>query len=284
MGCRANRDHPRVRGKSLVPVPGALAERITPACAGKRSSPTWRFMPMGDHPRACGEKDGLSLGAEMMQGSPPRVRGKIYTTSARGGCWGSPPRVRGKASPSCKFMMQPGITPARAGKRVSAFPAVGVVGITPARAGKSWQPLLHWNPPQDHPRVRGEKRGADVHRKGWVDHPRACGEKAVVNPKCQSATGSPPRARGKDRSHLSRSTSERITPACAGKSQATSPAAARLPDHPRVRGEKSLYCGVCHGVRGSPPRARGKESLLRRMPRRPGITPACAGKDANHVL
>ena len=108
---------PRARGKALYQFRERLRERITPACAGKRSSPTWRFMPMGDHPRACGEKDGLSLGAEMMQGSPPRVRGKdLHYVSER-----------------------------------------RLLGITPARAGKSLPVLQIYDAAGDHPRACGEK-------------------------------------------------------------------------------------------------------------------------------
>ena len=108
---------PRVRGKESNAKTGQKARRITPACAGKRATPSKNPHPGGDHPRVCGEK---------------------YTCAAVRACrLGSPPRVRGKV--------------ARRGLAFSGF------GITPACAGKSssakMQPTTRW----DHPRVCGEK-------------------------------------------------------------------------------------------------------------------------------
>ena len=116
----AVRNHPRVRGEKAALPPAAPRRakspprargkdggwgrrdrppEITPSCAGKRenavSSPV---MPL-DHPRVCGEKwdpADLDHGTE---GSPPRVRGKVY-----------PDAVKKRTF---------GITPARAGKRIS---------------------------------------------------------------------------------------------------------------------------------------------------------------------
>ena len=52
-------------------------ERITPACAGKRSVLIAFQPPVQDHPRVCGEKDALSDVMQAHRGSPPRVRGKV---------------------------------------------------------------------------------------------------------------------------------------------------------------------------------------------------------------
>ena len=52
-------------------------KRITPACAGKRSS---RFRPCKtgtDHPRMCGEKGIMPVIKSSTTGSPPHVRGKV---------------------------------------------------------------------------------------------------------------------------------------------------------------------------------------------------------------
>ena len=108
---------PRVRGKGKNTNRMGRTTGITPACAGKRATPSKNPHPGGDHPRVCGEK---------------------YTCAAVRACrLGSPPRVRGKV--------------ARRGLAFSGF------GITPACAGKSssakMQPTTRW----DHPRVCGEK-------------------------------------------------------------------------------------------------------------------------------
>ena len=50
---------PRVRGTALFKLPGKRDNRITPACAGNRSSFTVKFSGQGDHPRVCGEQNVL---------------------------------------------------------------------------------------------------------------------------------------------------------------------------------------------------------------------------------
>ena len=73
---------PRVRGKgagfSFVP----LILRITPACAGKRSTSQIFRNLYGDHPRVCGEKAESSDTIISYTGSPPRVRGKVKDSGA----------------------------------------------------------------------------------------------------------------------------------------------------------------------------------------------------------
>ena len=51
-------------------------QAIAPACAGK-SRPRFSCRPRPwDHPRVCGEKQVGTVQVGMVQGSPPRVRGK----------------------------------------------------------------------------------------------------------------------------------------------------------------------------------------------------------------
>ena len=92
-------------------------------------------------------------------------------------------------------------------------------GITPAYAGKSWlfaiSAGLFW------------------------DHPRVCGEKFEGTEEELADLGSPPRMRGKDHTAIERNTSDRITPAYAGKSQEIKNNISRYGDHPRVCGEKT---------------------------------------------
>ena len=67
---------PRVRGKESNAKTGQKARRITPACAGKRATPSKNPHPGGDHPRVCGEKYTCAAVRACRLGSPPRVRGK----------------------------------------------------------------------------------------------------------------------------------------------------------------------------------------------------------------
>ncbi len=71
--------------------------RITPACAGKRSLNIPYRLPIRDHSRVCGEKITDETIGVVIQGSPPRMRGKVHFLKVR--------------------LNERGITPACAGKR-----------------------------------------------------------------------------------------------------------------------------------------------------------------------
>ena len=153
----------------------------------------------------------------------------------------SPPRMRGKVW----LHQKPGRVP----------------GITPAYAGKS-PPAKRKNPAI------------------W-DHPRVCGEKLGNLLNLGSNLGSPPRVRGKAAASRCTRITPGITPACAGKSRRGPDVRRRGRDHPRVCGEKYHHESPFKGEAGSPPRVRGKGTIMKRWHAVAGITPACAGKSAH---
>ena len=108
---------PRVRGKDPDCRFLIFSAGITPACAGKRLVALLVFFRCQDHPRVCGEKKMWILIKGGTLGSPPRVRGKVYSKGV--------------------------------GQIYS--------GITPACAGKSCPFCRNWSSCWDHPRVCGEK-------------------------------------------------------------------------------------------------------------------------------
>ena len=71
-------DHPRVCGEKFgVDFGSTTCYRITPAYAGKSwEAPVVRDSA-GDHPRVCGEKVFSTMLHHNIQGSPPRMRGKV---------------------------------------------------------------------------------------------------------------------------------------------------------------------------------------------------------------
>ena len=87
---------PRVRGKRSNPLAHFAPPRITPARAGKTQAVCFAFCGTQDHPRACGENSRDRAGFCLLDGSPPRVRGK--------------------RKHRCRRRGREGITPARAGK------------------------------------------------------------------------------------------------------------------------------------------------------------------------
>ena len=149
--------------------------------------------------------------------------------------------------------------------------------ITPACAGNR------------HRRRNGEKV--------YEDHPRVCGEQRSMCPCWHVRPGSPPRVRGTAALDVVSLAAVRITPACAGNSNATPDIGAVLKDHPRVCGEQQLlmpmplspsgspprvrgtalqFCAFGVG-NGSPPRVRGTDKVAFFRASGYGITPACAG-------
>ena len=152
--------------------------------------------------------------------------------------WGLPPRVRGKGTES----------------------AVGLVvqRITPACAGKSHWESLRRSPPEDHPRV--------------------CGEKVWLRLYHLKQKGSPPRVRGKGGYRTAARRPLGITPARAGKSWTIPNLYTHNRDHPRACGEKPSATLPGRVTGGSPPRVRGKGRFQLAAERSIRITPARAGK------
>lgn len=111
---------PRMRGKEWIVWNTEPAERITPAYAGKRTLFCLAGRRNRDHPRVCGEKCSDHIDKGMIEGSPPRMRGKV----------------------------------------LCICPLFCVLGITPAYAGKRAEQAHSMSCSEDHPRVCGEKSGS----------------------------------------------------------------------------------------------------------------------------
>ena len=108
---------PLARGKARCPTGECPDSRITPACAGKRSTEMHWSAGVWDHPRLRGEKYRLKRHSPTSRGSPPLARGKEITSAENRLPW----------------------------------------GITPACAGKRNGERMVWKCDGDHPRLRGEK-------------------------------------------------------------------------------------------------------------------------------
>ena len=67
---------PRMRGKLVGSVFNDGVYRITPADAGKTSTPRTASICSVDHPRGCGENAVVATAQPHGKGSPPRMRGK----------------------------------------------------------------------------------------------------------------------------------------------------------------------------------------------------------------
>lgn len=59
-------------------VKSMMKQGITPAHAGKTVSHPWHRSPCRDYPRVCGENRNLPAANWYYEGSPPRMRGKLF--------------------------------------------------------------------------------------------------------------------------------------------------------------------------------------------------------------
>ena len=110
---------PRMRGKAFHRFWHHRGQGITPAYAGKRPTQRHGRRYSRDHPRVCGEKNGICRAKVPHLGSPPRMRGKVFVIF---------PVQTGK-----------GIIPAYAGK--SARRQAGPPGpATPPQMRLGWSP------------------------------------------------------------------------------------------------------------------------------------------------
>ena len=187
-----------MRGKEAPAAHHHRTAGITPACAGKSGTSCISVRTARDHPRVCGEKLKSFANAVELEGSPPRVRGKVNNGTSRNyGCRITPacagkslrchlrsavrwdhPRVCGeKWEEELSSRLEEGSPPRVRGKGVDRKIALLRYGITPACAGK--------------------RTGAEACGGCSWDHPRVCGEKFPCFGCVLAAKGSPPRVRGK---------------------------------------------------------------------------------------
>ena len=187
-----------MRGKAEDTRSAGRTAGITPACAGKSVAITCRAWYPRDHPRVCGEKEAGALSEVYETGSPPRVRGKVFSEGLLPVIPGDHPRVCGEKSGLMRSNATGTGSPPRVrGKDVSGADATPWIRITPACAGKSFTSMKCFRAIQDHPRV--------------------CGEKTEIAYVVFLSEGSPPRVRGKVLASPILAPLMGITPACAGK-------------------------------------------------------------------
>ena len=225
-----------------------------------------------------GEQIDIGVNGIHATGSPPLARGTgdicgvcwppAWITPACAGnrqcdnllhtCGWDHPRLRGEQLPSVRHGAgDKGSPPLARGTVSKVIVPLDTVGITPACAGNRVYTASRPSRPADHPRLRGEQFQLSL--------------LAVWD------SGSPPLARGTAAPNTLPSARAGITPACAGNSFQTRPVTALRWDHPRLRGEQTLWAKTCGSHRGSPPLARGTAGLTLTAGSAARITPACAG-------
>ena len=248
-----------MRGKLSADAEVEAGARITPAHAGKTPRSQLFLVGLPDHPRACGENRRRNPSFLPHRGSPPRMRGKLFST--------------------LRLTCFPRITPAHAGKTGSGLSgrcgsadhprACGengaareehqdLRGSPPRMRGKLLCSCLRLSAVRITPAHAGKTRKARQACHDYLDHPRACGENGARFLLARVPGGSPPRMRGKRRSSSPAAMQTRITPAHAGKTYKRKQFYSSTTDHPRACGENSSSSCSSISHCGSPPRMRGK--------------------------
>jgi len=190
---------PRAWGKELRDVYHVISGRIIPTCVGKSRAIIRQQVRLTDHPHVRGEKKQHGRPMGKSRGSSPRAWGKdsdaVHILEHRRiipTCVGKSdklhkryihyadhPHVRGeKVLMSWITMHGNGSSPRAWGKARPACNCKRCARIIPTCVGKSWWPWMFFPPSTDHPHVRGEK-------------PHAASNNIL-------ASGSSPRAWGKD--------------------------------------------------------------------------------------
>ena len=194
-----------------------------------------------DHPRACGENAGGFTGADAINGSPPRMRGKLAEVSDLVFRSRITPAHAGKTFLSSDLHFSQADHPRACGEngRLLLF-RLGLCGSPPRMRGK---PLL-CGASSPHIRITPAHAGKTLlpptNNRYLTDHPRACGENLSSSTPNALISGSPPRMRGKQNTLTLKRFPCRITPAHAGKTSSANSRTRASSDHPRACGE-NLY-------------------------------------------
>ena len=276
MSCHIGIDNGRIQYNTLSPIPN---RQHTVNCGWPHPYNRLKQWTNQDHPRACGANCWLIQSHTALNGSSPRMRGKLDVRTveqfmeriipAHAGQTRRPHRrtVHGTDHPRACGANHPidslngiyaGSSPRMRGKRLCGSLTPGLVRIIPAHAG------------QTIPRCAPSTPGPD--------HPRACGANQRYDNGGSFEHGSSPRMRGKRCWQSIGWRRRRIIPAHAGQTFLSSAPHRATPDHPRACGANTSATTIATGVGGSSPRMRGKPEAWHEVVEAVRIIPAHAGQ------
>ncbi len=253
-------------------------ERITPTGVGTALRRNWRSRSRPDHPH--GRGDGAVSANHWMAafGSPPRAWGRLVSSRC--------PRGPGRITPTgvgtalrrnWRSRSRPDHPHGRGDG--TACPMGGnSAGGSPPRAWGRPDGQIHI---QDGDRITPTGVGTAYQKRQngaeQADHPHGRGDGTMPTIPMPAATGSPPRAWGRQRGPGKRGARRRITPTGVGTATARPGVPARHSDHPHGRGDGTLQDPEDRGEAGSPPRAWGRLRPLGSVVGHERITPTGVG-------
>ena len=149
-----------MRGKDKNDDFGVQQIGITPAYAGKRNTIPYMVKVFRDHPRLCGEKVFPAVEKLLMLGSPPPMRGKVYTSLYIWVSGGITPAYAGKSFLFACLMMLTKDHPRLCGEKgYSVYQIGNATGSPPPMRGKaSWSGSWWGTPKGSPPPMRGKEK------------------------------------------------------------------------------------------------------------------------------
>ncbi len=269
---------PRVRGRHRLKRRVGLPQGSTPACAGTtppcRSASCWT----PEHPRVCGDDDYNDVAARIVEGAPPRVRGRLVQA----------PRVlaEDRSTPACAGTTTRGAARRRSrgehprvcgDDRINSPSRATHPGAPPRVRGRHPVPRGGRSRPRSTPACAGTTRSRSKAGSSRSEHPRVCGDDLAEAITAAVDVGAPPRVRGRPAGGQPPQDAGGSTPACAGTTRSGGECPVAPPEHPRVCGDDGgpEYNRV--SPYGAPPRVRGRPPGGQPQLTGGGSTPACAG-------
>ena len=188
-----------MRGKAGKHRGHVPASRITPAYTGKSPGDENRQDAARDHPRVCGEKKIANSDELAVEGSPPRMRGKVLKNRVKSGQPRITPAYAGKSDHARYVVIIVWDHPRVCGEKAGKFRSNATgTGSPPRMRGKV--DVYYFFVPNRRitPAYAGKSNQAECRHHNNRDHPRVCGEKCKSTRQNRAKQGSPPRMRGKD--------------------------------------------------------------------------------------
>ena len=252
---------PRLRG--TLPGVNRLGHgrRFIPAFAGNASAAMGLGARLPVHPRVCGERATTRRLPRSAYGSSPRLRGTLIPTIADDDDDRFIPAFAGNATqPVVRPQFSP-VHPRVCGERVDlSGGGFFAHGSSPRLRGTLKRLANRVELHRFIPAFAGNARPLRPPSRAGPVHPRVCGERLPFCDSRATANGSSPRLRGTQLNELGRLGGRRFIPAFAGNAESRR-CRSNLPAvHPRVCGERAMFCGKKIVGNGSSPRLRGTQA------------------------
>ena len=210
----------------------------------------------------CGADPWRALVGRLLQGSSPRVRGRLPEAMEPAGFGWLIPACAGQTSSEERARMQAAAHPRVCGADAcQAFWMASMLGSSPRVRGRPARRQAAGHSPGLIPACAGQTELARRWNSDSGAHPRVCGADGIKTAVVDDQAG--------------------LIPACAGQTARAVTSSPATGAHPRVCGADFYDVTESTTDEGSSPRVRGRPARTVRRLGRPGLIPACAGQTSS---